>query len=232
MTLEETINRLDNLANPDVIKRKKERFGIDPKNLLGIYHKELDILAKEIGKDDALAMKLFDTGIYEAKILCSKIYTPGNLTEDMMDYLAEGFDSWEICDSFCMKLFVKNMWALHKTIEWSKSEVLYTKRAAFVLMASLVTADKHAQNSIFRVFVPILLRACEDERVHVKKAISWALRAMGKRNKDLHKTAVETACKMLEKDSSTATWIAKDVLRELDKPNLKFYDYPRDKYRT
>ena len=232
MTLEETINRLHNLANGDVKKQKKERFGIDPKNSLGIYHKELDVLAKEIGKDDALALELFETGIYEAKILCSKIYTPKNLTEDMMDYLSEGFDSWEICDSFCMKLFVKNMWALHKTIEWSKSEKLYTKRAAFVLMASLVTSDKKVQNSIFRAFVPIILRECDDERVHVKKAISWALRAMGKRNIDLHKVAIETANKMLEKNSATPTAIAKYVLRELEKPNLKYYDYPREKYRT
>lgn len=231
MTLEETMTRLHNLASSDVIKQKKERFGIDPKNSLGIYHKELDVLAKEIGKDDALAIKLFDTGIYEAKILCSKIYTPKNLTEDMMDYLSKGFDSWEICDSFCMKLFIKNMWALHKTIEWSKSEKIYTKRAGFVLMASLVTADKKAQNSIFRVFIPIILRECEDERTHVKKAISWALRAMGKRNRDLHKLAIKTANKMLEKDAPTATWIAKDVLRELEKVDVKCYDYPREKYR-
>jgi 3-methyladenine DNA glycosylase AlkD len=232
MTLEETMQRLHNLANPDVIKRKKERFGIDPKNSLGIYHKELDVLAKEIGKDDALALALFETGIYEAKILCSKIYTPKNLTEDMMDYLSLGFDSWEICDSFCMKLFIKNMWALHKTIEWSKHEELYIKRAAFVLMASLVTSDKYASNSVFRVFIPIILRACEDERVHVKKAISWALRAMGKRNRDLHKLAVETAYKMQEKKTPTAQWIGKDVLKELEKSDLKYYDYPREKYRS
>ena len=232
MTLEETLQRLHDLANPDVIKSKKERFGIDPKNSLGIYQKELDGIAKEIGKNDALALALFDTGIYEAKMLCSKIYTPKNLTEDMMDYLSEGFDSWEICDSFCMKLFVKNMWALHKTVEWAKSEELYTKRAAFVLMASLVTSDKKAQNSIFKVFIPILLRECEDERLHVKKAISWTLRAMGKRNCNLHKTAIKTAYKMLERNAPAAHWIANDVLRELEKPDVKSYDYPRAKYRV
>ena len=95
MIVQEALDKLHAMANPDVIIKKRERFGINPQNTLGIYHKDLDFLAKEIGKDDALGLALFDTGIYEAKILCSKIYTPKNLTEEMMDYFAQGFDSWE-----------------------------------------------------------------------------------------------------------------------------------------
>lgn len=231
MRVEEVVKKLHKLADSNVIQTKKERFGINPQNSIGIYHKDLDLLAKEIGKDDLLAKALFDTGIYEAKILCSKIYTPKNLTEEMMDYFAKGFDSWEICDSFCQKLFVKNMWALHKTVEWAKQDELYIKRAAFVIMASLATADKKAQNFVFRVFVPILIRESKDDRIHIKKAISWAFRAMGKRNKDLHKTAVESAKEMLKIKSKAAQWIAKDVLRELEKEGVKCYDYPREKYR-
>ena len=231
MIVQEALDKLHAMANPDVIIKKRERFGINPQNTLGIYHKDLDVLAKEIGKDDALGLALFDTGIYEAKILCSKIYTPKNLTEEMMDYFAQGFDSWEICDSFCMKLFVKNMWALHKIVEWAKDDELYTKRAAFSLMASLVTAVKKVENFVFRVFVPIMIRECTDERVHIKKSISWALRAMGKRNVDLHKSAIKTAKEMLEIEDKTAQWIAKDVLRELEKEDVKYFDYPREKYR-
>ena len=232
MIVDEVVEKLHLLASADVLIQKRECFGIDPQNSLGIYHRDLDVLAKEIGKDDALAVALFDTGLYEAKILCSKIYTAKNLTEEMMDYFAEGFDSWEICDSFCTKLFVKNMWALHKTVEWAKSEKLYIKRAAFTLMASLTTSDKRAENFVFRVFTPIMIRECTDERVQIKKAISWALRAMGKRNTDLHKTALKTAYEMLEIEDKTARWIAKDVLRELEKADLKFHHYPREKYKS
>ena len=130
-----------------------------------------------------------------------------------------------------MKLFVKNMWALHKIVEWAKDDELYTKRAAFSLMASLVTAVKKVENFVFRVFVPIMIRECTDERVHIKKSISWALRAMGKRNVDLHKSAIKTAKEMLEIEDKTAQWIAKDVLRELEKEDVKYFDYPREKYR-
>lgn len=230
MLLQEAIDRLQSLSSEVVVKNKRDRFGINPQNSLGIYHKDLDLLAKEIGKDDKLALALFETGIYEAKLLCSKIYTPKNLTEELMDYFAKGFDTWEICDSFCMKLFVKNMWALHKTVEWAKEEKLYTKRAAFVLMATLVRADKKAPNLVFHVFLPIMIRECTDERLHIKKAISWALRAMGKRNPDLKKRAIKTAYDMLEIEDSSATWIAKDVLRELEKEGFKSLLYPREKY--
>ena len=231
MTKEEVLKRLHALADPEVVIRKKERFGINPKNSLGMYHKDLDVIAKEIGKDDALAIALFDTGIYEAKLLCSKIYTPKNLTEEMMDYFAKEFDTWEICDSFCMKLFVKNMWALHKTVEWAKSEDLFEKRAAFVLMASLVHADKKAQNFVFRVFFPIMIRESVDERLYVKKAISWALKNIGKRNIDLYTAAVNTAKEIAKIESESAKWIAKDVLGFLEKKEFRMMDYPMEKYR-
>ncbi|NQY95016.1 MAG: DNA alkylation repair protein, partial [Campylobacteraceae bacterium] len=74
MTLTTVLNRLNELSNPEKIQLKEEKFGIIANNSLGIYHKDLKELAKQIGMDNKLALELFDTNIYEARILCSKIY--------------------------------------------------------------------------------------------------------------------------------------------------------------
>ena len=78
---------------------------------------------------------------------------------------------------------------------------------------------------------PIIIRESIDERIYVKKAVNWALRSIGKRNIDLNKKAILVSQSLLESNSKSAQWIAKDALREFNKPNLNILDYPRSIYR-
>ena len=66
------------------------------------------------------------------------------------------------------------------------------------------------------MFFPIIKKASGDERNFVKKAVNWALRQTGKRNKNLNKLAIKTAKDILKIKSKSAQWIAKDALRELE----------------
>ena len=235
--MKDIISRLNELSNPNKIKFKEEKFGIVSNNSLGIYHKELKILAKELKilakelkQDNQIAIELFDSGIYEARILCSKIYNPKDITEKLMEKWLETFENWEICDSFCMGFFAKSKFALQKTEEWSKSEKEFIKRASFTIMASYGFSNKNATNDIFERFLEIIEREVNDDRVYVKKAVNWALRNIGKRNIDLRKKAIISANKILQNKSKSAQWIAKDALRELNKIDLKMLNYPREIY--
>ena len=214
------------------VLKKQEKFGIYSRNSLGIYHADLKILANKIGQNDQLAQQLFDSGIYEARLLCSKIHSPDSVTEKMMDDWVATFENWEICDSFCMGFFVKSPYAISKAIEWSSHESEFIKRAGFVIMASYGFAHKKVDNRIFNTFLTIIEEGVYDDRVYVKKAVNWALRNMGKRNIDLHKNAVLCAQRILLIDSKSAQWIAKNALNELNSPNVKILDYPREIYRA
>jgi 3-methyladenine DNA glycosylase AlkD len=66
-------------------------------------------------------------------------------------------------------------------------------------------------------FFPLIKQYATDERNFVKKAVSWALRQIGKRNSHLRVLAAEWADALKQTNSKTAQWIAKDVLRELQK---------------
>lgn len=231
MDIVEVVKKLQALSNPDKVSFKAAKFGISPENSLGIYHKDLKILAKEIGVDTKLGIKLFDTGIYEARILCSKICNPKEITEVMMDTWVKEFTTWEICDSFCMELFKFNSLAIKKAFEWSLNPDTFTKRAGLVLMAVYGFADKKAANTVFEEFFPVLIRESDDDRIYVKKAVNWALRQIGKRNIDLQQKAIETATIILLKDSKAAKWIAKDALKELQGIKVNVLDYPRSIYR-
>lgn len=231
MNLQQVVKKLEALADPEKISTKEEKFGIKAKNSLGIYHKELKVLAKEIGQDAKLAIELYDTGIYEARILCSKIYDPGLVSANQMDEWVANFDNWEMCDSFCMGFFAKSKHALYKANEWSKAKDEFVKRAGFAIMAAYGFANKKSGNEVFEQFFRPIEREAGDDRLYVKKAVNWALRNIGKRNIDLQGRAIEVSHRILAFDSRSAIWIARNALNELTKTNVDILDYPRHIYR-
>jgi len=231
MQLAEILRELKLVSNPEIKAMKAKKFGIICDNSWGVYQKDISTLAKKIGKNTTIGIQLFETENYDAQLLCAKICRPKEISEDLMDKWITHFNTWEICDSFCMQLFKYHPLAIQKAISWSKKKNEFEKRAGFVLMATYGFADKNATNEIFEQFFPILIEHAGDERIYVKKAVNWALRQIGKRNIDLQKKAIDTAKLILKQDSKSAQWIAKDALRELESEKVNILDYPRSIYR-
>ena len=205
--------RLQALSNSDNVAGMA-RFGINPENTLGISIPNLRQIAKETGRDQALAVELWDTGIHEARLLAGFIADPHQMTEALLESWVQDFDSWDICDQTC-GLFARTPFAYAKALEWSARPETFVKRAGFVLMATLAVHDKRAPDEHLAQFLPIIAREAGDERNFVKKAVNWALRQIGKRSLNLNIQAIETAGKIQQMDSKAARWVAADALREL-----------------
>ncbi len=216
MRYEEILKKIKSSSNPKNVEGMA-RFGINPKNTYGVSIPIVRKLAKDIGKNHELAQQLRASKIHEARILASMIDIPSMVDEKQMDSWARDFDSWDVCDQVCMNLFDKTPFAYKKVNEWSKRKEEFVKRAAFALIASLSVHDKKAKNSDLIKFLPLIKNASTDERNFVKKAVNWALRNIGKRNKNLNRKAIKTAKEILKEnsESKSARWIASDAIREL-----------------
>ncbi len=208
------IGRLKSLANPENAAGMA-RFGIAAENTLGIPMPVLRKLGKEIGKDHLLALELWASKIHEARILASLVDDPGFVTETQIDKWAGEFDSWDVCDQCCMNLFSKTPLAYTKAKEWSERKEMFVKRAAFALIACLAWNDKKASDDALLQFLPIIKREAGDDRNFVKKSVNWALRQIGKRNRNLNTEAISAAREIADVPSRSAGWIASDALREL-----------------
>ena len=125
------------------------------------------------------------------------------------------FDSWDVCDQVCSHLFDRCAYAYQKAFEWSARPEEFVKRAGFVLMACLAVHDKIAPDEKMQAFLPVILREATDPRNYVKKAVNWALRQVGKRNRSLNTRAIQCAEQIAALQSPSARWIAADALREL-----------------
>lgn len=214
MRCDQIIKRLKSLSNPDAVTGMA-RFGINPENTYGVSIPILRKMAKEIGRNHSLAQEFWASGIHEARILAGMIDDPEMVTEEQMEIWVKDFDSWDVCDQVCGNLFDKTPFAYKKAVEWSKRKEEFVKRAGFVMMAELAVHDKEAMDKEFLRFLPLIKRETADERNFVKKAVNWALRQIGKRNRSLNKKAIETAKEIKKIDSNAAKWIASDALREL-----------------
>jgi len=214
MDVEEIISYLRKKGNPKDVEGMA-KYGISAKYVFGVRMPILRDLAKKIGKNHELALKLWNTEIREARILATLIAEPEKTSEEQMEQWVLDFDSWEICDQCCANLFIHTPFAYEKALEWSKREEEFVKRAGFSLMAYIAMRDKKAPSHLFDSFLERIKEESIDGRNYVKKAVNWALRQIGKRNSELHKKAIVTANKILQINEKSAKWIAKDALNEL-----------------
>ena len=220
MQVSEVLRKLKSLGNPKNVEGMA-RFGINPKDTYGVSIPNIRKIAKEIGKNHNLAQELWDSGIHEARILAGFIDDPQLVTPKQMDRWITDFDSWDVCDQVCANLFDRMPIAFEKASEWSKKSAEFEKRAGFALMAALAWHNKEAEDKKFIPFFPLIKQGSTDERNFVKKAVNWALRQIGKRNKNLNKAAIAAAKEIQKIDSKPAKWIASDALRELQSPSVQ-----------
>ena len=231
MNYDQIISELKSLKNPKNVEGMA-RFGINPKNTLGISIYNLRPLAKQIGKNHQLALQLWKSKIHEARILASYIDEPEKVTDAQLESWVSDFDSWDIVDQVS-ELIAKTPYVIKKIHEWSNREDParnatqsvaggeFVKRAGFALIAEIAWHDKKMADREFEQFFPLIKRAATDERNFVKKAVNWALRNIGKRDKTLNKRAIDVAKELAESEDKTAKWIAKDALRELTSEKIQ-----------
>jgi len=197
------------------------RYGLPSDNALGVPVGKIRDLGKRLGRNHALAAALWDTGVYEARMLTAFVGEPERVTLVQMNRWCRDFDSWGICDTLCFHLFDRTPFAWAKARQWATSPREFVKRAGFALMASLVVHDKAAPGSRFLSFLPLIEQGARDERNFVKKAVNWALRCIGKRDLALNAAAVAVSKRLAQSEEPSCRWVGKDALRELAGPKVQ-----------
>lgn len=220
MDADAILNELRSIAQPENLPGMA-RYGIDTADALGVSIPALRKIARRLGKDHTLARALWSSGIHEARILAAMVDDPDRLTSAQMDRWVKKFDSWDICDQVCSNLFDRTPFAYDKARAWAGRPETFVRRAGFTLMACLAVHDKAAPDAKLAAFLPLIVKGAGDDRNFVKKAVSWALRQIGKRNRALNAKALACAERIAKIDSKPARWIARDALRELTSPKVR-----------
>jgi len=218
VTPDEAVAALEAAADPSRLPGMA-RVGIEISHALGVSVPAIRRIAKRAGTDQALAQALWATGIHEARMLAALVADPSALSFTAMRAWARDLDSWDVADTLA-DTFVATQYADRAIRTWSTARHGFTKRCAFSMIARLAVGHAGEPDSTYLGYLPLIRTAATDDRNEVKKAVNWALRQIGKRDRALYAAALAECDALLTLDDRTARWIARDALRELRKPEI------------
>jgi 3-methyladenine DNA glycosylase AlkD len=206
---------LERERDPITFENMGPRYGIHTDRALGVPMARMKVLAKELGTDHALAIELWATGWYEARIVASMVDDAHAVTPEQMDAWCEDFDNWAIVDTVCFNLFDRTAHAWSKVDQWASGDREFTKRAGFALLWSLALHDRTAQDDRFVHGLGLIEREAGDGRHLVDKAVGMALKAIGKRRPSVTVAAISVAERLAASEDPAARRVGRSALKEL-----------------
>jgi 3-methyladenine DNA glycosylase AlkD len=96
MTLSEALARLESLGS-EKLRAQNAKRGVDVEQY-GVKLGDIRTLAKEIKSDHALALELWDSGQYEARLLAILLMKPKQLSADEVDRLVRSNSLGQVAD--------------------------------------------------------------------------------------------------------------------------------------
>lgn len=214
MELLQIMSTLKELGN-DTYRANIVKLGIPAEKSFGASTGDIRKLANQIKKSNEMAYALWDSGYHDAKLLAVLVFDKKRCTLEDIEKLMKDVHSWDLCDHLCKNLILEldNYATLITT--WCKVHAMYYKRAAFTLIASSAIHQKIIEKEQIKDYLCLIQQASDDKRLLVKKAISWALREIGKRDFDCQEQALITAYELCAMDGKSQKWIGENALKEL-----------------
>jgi len=214
--LDLVLTRLHAAARPEALAGMAG-FGLTGSRRLGLSVPTLRSLARELKRNHPLALALWDTCIPDAQILAGMVADPAQLTAEQMAHWVTGMAAWDVCDQACANAFVKSPLSWEAIPRWTAGEREFERRAGFALLAVAAVHQKTRPDADFLACFPLIEAAAADDRNYVKKAVSWALRQIGKRSVGLRGPALTLAQRLCDREERAARWTGHDARRELEK---------------
>ena len=216
------LHALEAHADPAFRDAMAPRYGIvTADRVLGVPMARIHAVAKPLGRNPALAEALWQTRVYEGRMVACMIDDPATVTPERMDRWRADFDNWAVTDTVCFKLWDRTPHAFVAIDRWATLNDEFGRRAAFVLLASSAVHRK-GQDADYLARLPLIEAAAADARNFVRKGVNWALRAIGgRRSPALRAAARELAARLAASPDGTARWIGKDALREFARKDAK-----------
>lgn len=195
------------------------RYGIRPAKTFGVSISVLRPLARQIGRDHARALTLWESGWRDARLLAAFTADETKLTFEEAAQWAAGIDSWDVVDGTADLFADASFWP--RLVEaFATDEREYVRRMAFAILVWACVHRKKEPDETFIAHLPLIEAHARDPRNFVKKAVNWALRQIGKRSLRCHAPALTLARELAASPDRTARWVGADAVRELTKPSV------------
>jgi 3-methyladenine DNA glycosylase AlkD len=196
MTKTQAIALLKEHRNERGIQNWKKSSKKSKLKSFGIGLTQLRKLAKQIGRDHKLAQQLWNSDIYDAKVIGLLIDDPKQLTREQAEQQVDGLRGGLLAHVFaaCGATLAKTPFAFDLACEWTESKDRTRRRCAYGLLYELSKKNIKAMDDAYCLDrIAHIEEAIHGEEMWVRESMAGALLGIGKRNKKLNRAAIRAA---------------------------------------
>ncbi|MDR0167719.1 DNA alkylation repair protein [Bacillus paranthracis] len=190
MLLEEVMQQLEEYGTEQNRKTYKNHEAKEP--LFGVSFANLKLLKKKIKKDHDLAISLWETKNMDAMTLATMILDPKKVTTELLNKWVQEVDYYCLMDVLMTAICTSPI-AIERMEDWTKSDDEWIGRAGWSLLANIAIKNKTLQDDFFSPYLEEIKVNIHNEKNRKKEAMNSALIAIGIRNEDLERKAIEIA---------------------------------------
>lgn len=186
-----------------LLKENKNERGIAhwekrPRQLksFGIGLTQLRKLAKKIGRDRDLSRQLWESDVYDARVISLLIDDPKQLSREQAEEQVEDLEDGLLRHVFatCDATLAKTPFAFDLACEWMDSKDVNRRRCGYALLYELSKKNPEGMDDGFLLGrIDHIQKTIHDEEMWVRESMAGALMGIGKRNKELNGAAIRAA---------------------------------------
>lgn len=200
-----------------IIPNSGKFYGV-PKPILGVIAAEIGrYLQNESKKPEELLKSIWNEGSYEGKQIAAKSlrkFGPKNQTIclEFVSSVLLDIDNWSVCDVLAMSgvepiVYINPKLVLPLSEKWIENNNKWIKRFGVVTLRGCKKIE--TTEKVFKILETVM----DDNEKVIKKAVSWILREITKKNPE---KVAEFLIKWAKANPSKNTrWIIKDSLTKL-----------------
>ncbi len=196
MTKTEVLSLLKENKNERGIKNWK-KMGNSSLKSFGIGLTQQRKLAKKIGRNHDLAMKLWKSDVYDAKVIGILIDEPKKMTRAQAESQVEELEAGMLAHVYasCDATLAKAPFVRELAMDWMNSKDDMRRRCGYLLLYELSknTQDRKLDDAFFSNYLGRIQKKIHKEENWVRAAMNGAMLGIGKRNVKLNKATLKAA---------------------------------------
>ncbi len=154
-------------------------------------------LAKQIGRDRHLSMKLWDSEVYDARVISMLIDDPKQITREQAEQQVEQMGEGQLMHVFssCGASLAKVPYSLELADDWISTKDEKRKQCGYGLLYEISKSKKKTapDDNFFLGHINLIDKTYKKQSIDVLMSMAGALLGIGKRNKKLNKAALKVA---------------------------------------
>ncbi len=191
------------------------KLGINYKTIHGLTIAEIKSISEPYLLQHDLAIELWKWDNREFKILATFIEDPKEVSIEQLELWGEDLQNSELAEQLAINLAFNTGRSDAIIPVWFKSKSQFARKAGVVLLAWMAQRSNKISDAFLSKQVHELVNLIDDN-LQLTKGISFAIRAIGKRNISLNKEAIIILNRLKEQDDKNSKYIVEDALWELE----------------